>query len=323
MIMKKLITTILLACLTASIFALPNLLKKEQFGADAINCLEFNLSSEDLKIEETYDVTSIDVEIYCNYKKIIPEVSVSGSTLYIDSANNGVNFFTNPTGYTCTVIVYVPQEKDFDEISIKSSSGEIELARPLSAKTEIKISASSGDIRSIKGLFADTVKVSSSSGEISLYNIDSDTLRVTSTSGDISIRKFTGGHGSLEATSGDIQAEDFASEYAEFKTSSGGITVIKLDCDYFDASNTSGGISLELKSAPSATSSLECSSGNINLYMPMRARFSVEAACSSGTFRDKFNNNRLNPREGYTMDYNGGGALIKLHTTSGDISLDY
>jgi len=317
--MKKLITTILLASLTASIFALPNLLKKEQFGAEAINNLDIILSAEDLKIEETYDATCIDVEIYCNYKKIIPEVSVSGSTLYIDSSNN--NVFT--TGYNCTVIVYVPQKKDFDEISIKSSSGEIELSRPLSAKAEIKITATSGDIKSAKGLFADTVKVSSSSGEIELYNIDSDTFSVSSTSGDISIRKFTGGHGSLQATSGNIEAEDFASEYAEFKTTSGGISVKKLDCDYFDASNTSGGVSMELKSAPSATSSVECTSGNINIYMPMRAKFSVEASCSSGTFRDKFNNNRLNPREGYTMDYNGGGSLIKLHTTSGDISLDY
>ena len=50
--MKKLITTILLASLTASIFALPNLLKKEQFGSEAINNLDIILSAEDLKIEK-------------------------------------------------------------------------------------------------------------------------------------------------------------------------------------------------------------------------------------------------------------------------------
>ena len=69
--MKKIISVFLFASLTASIFALPNLLKKDQFGADAIENIEIDLSSEEIKIEETYDVTSIDVEIYCNYKILI------------------------------------------------------------------------------------------------------------------------------------------------------------------------------------------------------------------------------------------------------------
>ena len=127
----------------------------------------------------------------------------------------------------------------------------------------------------------------------------------------------------IAATSGTIKIEDFASEYAEFKSSSGSISVKKLDCDYFDAQNTSGGITLELRSEPTASSSIECSSGDIDLYVPMRARFSVDVSCSSGTFRDKFNNNRMNPRDNYRMDYNGGGSTIKLRTSSGDISLDY
>lgn len=321
--MKKIITAMLIASLSAGLFALPNLLKKEQFGATAIDSLAFDLSSEELQVKETYDTTSIEVEIYCNYKKHAPEVSVSGSTLYIDSVRKGLSFFQDPTGLTCTVIVYVPQKKDFDEISIKTSSGEIEIERPLSAKNEIQISASSGEIESTGGLFADTIKISASSGDIELFNVDADELKVNTSSGDISIRKFTGGTGSLNSTSGDIKASDFASEYAEFNSTSGTISVKKLDCDYFDAKNTSGGISLELESAPAASSSLECTSGDIDLYLPMRAKFSVDVSCSSGTFRDKFNNNRMNPRDNYRMDYNGGGSTIKVRTTSGDITLEY
>ena len=321
--MKKIITAMLIASLSAGLFALPNLLKKEQFGANAIDSLAFDLSSEELQVKETYDATSIEVEIYCNYKKHAPEVSVSGSTLYIDSVRKGLSFFQDPTGLTCTVIVYVPQKKDFDEISIKTSSGEIEIERPLSAKNEIQISASSGEIESTGGLFADTIKISASSGDIELFNVDADELKVNTSSGDISIRKFTGGTGSLNSTSGDIKASDFASEYAEFNSTSGTISVKKLDCDYFDAKNTSGGISLELESAPAASSSLECTSGDIDLYLPMRAKFSVDVSCSSGIFRDKFNNNRMNPRDNYRMDYNGGGSTIKVRTTSGDITLEY
>ena len=321
--MKKLFTTIILASLTFGLFALPNMIKKEQFGANALENLEFELTSENITIKETYDTTSIEVEIYCNYKKYIPEVSVSGSTLYIESVRKGVSFFPDPTGLNCTVIVYVPQKKDFDEISIKISSGEINIERPLSAKNEIRLSASSGEITSEKGLFSDNIKITSSSGDVDLYNLDSDELKISSNSGDIKLNKFTGETGEIHSTSGEIEIEDFACEYAEFKSTSGKISVKKLDCDYFDAHNSSGGVALELKTEPTASSSIECSSGNIDLYVPMRAKFSVDASCSSGTFRDKFNNNRLNPRESYKMDYNGGGVELKLRTASGNITLDY
>ncbi len=320
--MKKLITIICLSFLTFGAFALPNLLAKEEFEADTINNLSINLFSADVQIKESYDDSSLSVEVYCNYNRHAPEVSVLGSTLYIEKRKN-ISFFSTPTGLSCTVIIYMPQKKDFDEISISLSSGDLQIERFLSAKTEIKLSASSGDITSEQGLFADTIKVNTSSGEIDLFNIDSDEFTVNSTSGDITVKKFTGGTGSIQCTSGDIKVDDLASEYSQFKSTSGSISVRKLDCDYFDANNTSGGVSIELKNAPSAASSISCSSGDIELYVPMRAKFSVDASCSSGTFRDKFNNNRLNPRNSYLMDYNGGGPTIKLRTSSGDITLEY
>lgn len=321
--MKKIITAMLIASLSAGLFALPNLLKKEQFGATAIDSLAFDLSSEELQVKETYDTTSIEVEIYCNYKKHAPEVSVSGSTLYIDSVRKGLSFFQDPTGLTCTVIVYVPQKKDFEDISIHVSSGDVEILRPLSAKSTITIKASSGEIKSTKGLFADTLKVEASSGDIELYNIDADDFSVHTSSGEITVEKFTGGSGSLKASSGDIKAKNFASEYADFETTSGTIYIKELDCDYFDANSTSGNITLEFPHSPAATSSVNCTSGDVELYLPMRAKFSVDVSCTSGTFRDKFNNNRMNPRDSYKMDYNGGGPVIKVQTTSGDITLEY
>ena len=321
--MKKLITAIILATLTASVFALPNLLNKEEFGASAVENLDIALSWENIIIKETLDSSAIEVETYCNYKKYAPEISVSGSTLYIESTKYNKSFFSTPTGLSCTVILYVPQKKDFDDISIKVSSGDVEVKRPLSAQSEIKITASSGDITSESGLFADTIKISASSGDLDIYNIDADEFKISTSSGDIVVKKFTGESGSIQSTSGDVRINDFACEYAQFKSTSGGISVKSLDCDYFDAANTSGGISIELENAPSASSSLTSTSGDIDLYLPMREKFSIDVSCTSGTFRDKFNNNRMNPRDNYRMDYNGGGATIKLRTTSGDITLGY
>ena len=316
--MKKIITIICLTLLSFGAFALPNLLSKA-----ALDNLDVSLSSENIIIQENSDSSSIEVETYCNYKRYAPEVSVSGSTLYIEAVKRVSGFVFDTTGYKCTVIVYVPAKKDFKDISISVSSGDIEIQHTLSAKSDITFSASSGDITSEKGLFADNIKITASSGDIDLYNVDADDFKVDTSSGDIEIRKFTGGSGKVSSTSGDIKIDDFASEYADFKSTSGSISVKKLDCDYFDAENTSGGISLELENSPIASSSASCSSGDIDIYMPMRAKFTIEASCTSGTFRDKFNNNRMNPRDHYKMDYNGGGSTIKLRTTSGDITLEY
>ena len=320
--MKKLITTIILASLAIGAFAHPNLLKKEQFGSSAINNLKIDLSSENLEVKETNDNSSIEVEIYCNYKNHAPEVSVSGSTLYIDGVS-AHTVFSRPVRFSCTVIVYVPSKKDFDEISIRTTSGEINISRTLSAKKEIVLAATSGDINSDQGLFSDSIKVSASSGDIDLYNMDADDFSVRTSSGDIKVKKFTGETGSINSTSGSIDADDYACEYAKFESTSGNINIKKFDCDYFDAESTSGDIVLDLKNAPAATSSAECTSGDIDIYIPMRSKFSVDVSCTSGTFRDKFNNNRMNPRDTYNQEYNGGGPAIKLRTTSGNMTLDY
>lgn len=321
--MKKIITFFILASLTACMFALPNLISKDQFSVNTIKNLEVKVSSEDVQIKETYDTSNIEVEVYCNYRKYAPEISVSGSTLYIDKTKQHKSFFQTPTGFSCTVIIYVPQKKTFDNVLLYASSGDFEIMTTLTAKNQIEIKLSSGNVNSDSGLYADEVSVLASSGDIDLYNIDADEFKVGTSSGDITIKKFTGGTGIISATSGEIEANEFASEYAQFSSSSGNISIKKLDCDYFDAQNTSGGISVELLKAPVAASSVQTTSGDIDIYLPMREKFSTDVSCTSGTFRDKFNNNRFTPRGGYEMNYNGGGTVIKLRSTSGDITLDY
>ena len=320
--MKKLISAIILVSLTAGVFAHPNLLKKEQFGASAIDTITADLSSETIEIKETFDTSSIEVEIYCNYKKHAPDVSVSGSTLSIEG-NAARPLFPAPARFSCNVIIYIPSKKDFDEIDFRTTSGDIEIKKALSAKSKINISSTSGDIKSDQGLFSDSIKVSASSGDIELYNMDADDFSVKTSSGGIVIKKFTGETGNINSTSGDIKADDYACEYAKFESTSGEINIKKFDCDYFDAESTSGNIVLDLKNAPAATSSVECTSGDIDIYLPMRSKFSVDVSCTSGTFRDKFNNNRMNPRDTYHQEYNGGGPAIKLRTTSGNVTLDY
>ena len=313
--MKKLIIGTLLVSLASSVFALPNLLEKKEVEASSIKNLDFSLSWENLEVQETYS-SSIDVEIYSNNRKAAPRVSTSGSTLYIDSTDR----FT--VGTRCTVIVYIPQHKNFNEIDLSASSGSIEVKTLLSAQ-KIFISTSSGEINSEQGLYADNIKLRASSGDIEAHNLDANDLTAETSSGDITIIQYTGSTGSLTATSGELEANGFAAEYTSFKTTSGEIDVKQLDCDYFDAKSTSGEISLELINAPLAKSSVITTSGSINILLPKDSSFEVASHSNSGTLKNKFTSNKFVPRDTYHEKINGGGPLLELSTTSGSIEVEY
>ena len=313
--MKRLIIGTLLISLAASLFALPNLLEKKEVSESSIKNLNFGLAWENLEIQETYG-SSIDVEIYSNNRRAAPRVKASGSTLYIDSSSA----FT--IGTRCTVIVYIPQHKNFNEIVLKASSGEIAVKTLLSAQ-KISISTSSGEISSETGLYADSIKLRASSGDIEAVNLDANDFTAETSSGEITIRQYTGSTGSLNTTSGEIEVNGFAAEYTSFKTTSGEIEVKQLDCDYFDVKTTSGDIYLELINAPLAKSSAIASSGSINIILPEDSSFDVSSHSNSGTFKNKFTSNKFVPRDTYHEKVNGGGPLLELLTTSGSIELEY
>ncbi len=313
--MKKLIIGTLLVSLATSLFALPNLLDKQEVSEASIKNLNFGLAWENLEIQETYGNT-IDIEIYSNNRKASPRVKTSGSTLYIDS----VSSFT--LGTRCSVIVYIPQHKNFNEIELKASSGDITVKTLLSAQ-KIFITTSSGEIYSEQGLYADTIKLRASSGDIEANNLDANDFTAETSSGEITIKEYTGSTGTLAATSGEIEVNGFAAEYTSFKTNSGEIEVKKLDCDYFDAKSTSGEIYLELINAPIAKSSAISTSGSINLVLPKDSSFEVASHSTSGTLNNKFTSNKFVPRDTYHEKINGGGPLIEVSTTSGSIEIEY
>ena len=319
--MKKTLICSILSIFAFGLFAAPNFLEKKDFDHSSIKNLDFDLSWENLEVKETFD-TNITIEVYCNDKRYAPAIKASDSTISINSKQNNFNFFSWGTGTRCTLVVYIPQGKNFKDIDIQSSSGEQKYETELRAKY-IDLSASSGDIKSEKGLFADEIKIRVSSGEIYAKNLDADTLYVEASSGDIEINQYTGGTGSIKASSGEIEVDGFAVEYAKFETSSGEITVKNLDCDYFDFSSTSGEQYASLKNAPIAKSKMQASSGDITLIVPKNADFQVDVHSSSGTFKDGFSNNKFVPRETYHERINAGGPLIEINTSSGSIELDY
>lgn len=317
--MKKILACSILLSAAAMVFALPNLIETQSFNHMAVNNLDFNLASEELVINETFD-SNITIEIYCNNKKMAPEINCSGQNLSVVSRLHNSGFLS--AGTRCTLIMYIPQGKNFKNIRLQASSGEIKLERELSANS-IKITTSSGDIEGKQGLFADDIYLKASSGEIDVNNLDADTLEIETSSGDIEVQNYTGGSGSLKASSGSIDVDDFAVEYAKFKTSSGKISVKNLDCDYFDFESSSGSQYTTLKNPPLAKSAMKTTSGSIDITVPEGSSFEIDVHSNSGTFKDGFSNNKFVPRSTFHERINDGGATIELSTTSGSIELDF
>lgn len=315
--MKKVFVSSIILCLAAAVFAMPNMIDKKGFSNSSVNNLDFDLSSETVEIKETLD-SNITVEIYCNNNRMAPEVKMNGSTLSLTS-KAATSFWV---ALRCTVYVFIPQGMSFDNINLKTTSGEIKIEPALSAHS-IAIRSTSGEIDVNGGLFADSITVKSTSADIEVKNLDADDLIIESTSGEIELSKYTGGTGSLRTTSGDISVLDFAVEYAKFKTTSGDISVKNLDCDYFDFESTSGSQHTTLINAPIAKSKMESSSGSLDITVPAGSHFEVDVHSNSGTFKDGFSNNRFVPRSTFHEKINDGGAVIELSTSSGDIDLDF
>ncbi len=104
-----------------------------------------------------------------------------------------------------TLKVTVPQ-KDWDQMTVKTSSGDITLS----------------DIK------ARTLNVQSSSGDQHLNGLQiSDQATVTTSSGDITARTNTMNHAKWQTTSGDIDSEQLHGQQSQLETSSGDIDYVQ------------------------------------------------------------------------------------------------
>ena len=243
------------------------------------------------------------METYCNKKKLAPEISVSDSALCINSSNRKFTLFY-PLNFSCTVVVYVPENFEFSEVFIKSTSGDTRFESDVSAKKEIRLNSTSGNILSEGG-------------------ISSENVFMDATSGDIGVEKLNCTAGKVRTTSGRVKIGECTGLKTEFYATSGNISVKKFTGIGFDVKTTSGNINLELTGVPEKASSVECISGNINFSIPGKSKFSVTAFCTSGSFNDRFNGNRFTPHGNFTQHYNGGGTELKIRTSSGNINLNY
>lgn len=221
-------------------------------------------------------------------------------------------------------------------LSAKTASGNID-AEGLALNEELELSSVSGDIF-VREMMATVTDLSTTSGNITVRDMVSGENDLSTVSGEIRTDNMTGnmemdsvsgdmqttgGSGTVNAhsTSGNIRVEGFQGKY-DFSTVSGTVYAEGSD-GYGRASSTSGDITIELAKV-SGEISMDSTSGEVTLRIPVETGCTLEAATTSGditTFlKDMEYNKRGNQAQG--SNPGEGNTSIRIDTTSGDIRVE-
>lgn len=124
----------------------------------------------------------------------------------------------------------------------------------------------------------------------------------------------------LSTTNGGIRVEDVDGRH-EISSTNGGLKLLGLRGSV-NASTTNGGIQAELFEYNGEDDlKISTTNGSIRLSVPSNVRARVRARTTNGRIKSDFSLPMDRRRRSVDADINGGGALIRLTTTNGSISL--
>lgn len=181
------------------------------------------------------------------------------------------------------------------------------------------VRTSGGDVK--VGSLAGTVKAHTSGGDIRLDRVDGDVTAHTS-GGDITLREGTA-RAKVHTSGGDILIEK-AGGPVEAGTSGGDI-IIRSAANIISAHTSGGDVHATLTGPLTADCSLGTSGGDVTVEFPRTAALRLDANTSGGDVdatgltitieKGAIGKSRL------VGSVNGGGPLLKLRTSGGDINV--
>ncbi|MDD3180839.1 MAG: DUF4097 family beta strand repeat-containing protein [Opitutaceae bacterium] len=181
------------------------------------------------------------------------------------------------------------------------------------------LKTSGGDIA--VGNLNGRVLARTSGGDVKLEKIDG-TVDAGTSGGDIMLREGTAAV-KLSTSGGDIQIER-ATGPIEVSTSGGDIAISSAD-NLQRAATSGGDITAMLTAAPKEDCSLHTSGGDVTVHLPKAAAFNLDAGTSGGKVdaagltitieKGGVGRSRLSGK------VNGGGAVLSLRSSGGDIEI--
>ena len=199
-----------------------------------------------------------------------------------------------------------------DKVEVQSYSGNVQLGNVAGT---LKAETTSGDIR--VGDVDSAVVAQAYSGDVQLGDI-AGAMKVETTSGDIRVGDVGGGV-VVQAYSGDVQLGDIAGA-VEVETTSGSI-ILRGGQSKVDMETYGGYILAEMTKQSRHQWTLETSGGEIVTRLFSRVTLDVDAQSSSGRVSSDFPVQGSKSKNSLKGTINGGGPLLKLRTSSGDIRL--
>lgn len=278
-----------------------SLLQEQQFDISTIEKLtvSYEKNSQDVFLYEG-EGNTIVVREYANYaveEAALSQINLSGSTLTVQGIREKGSW-VSLNRYRYTEILLPADYAGAMEIA--TASGEIGIDRELALKKELKLSSTSGDI-TVGKTAASEIRISSASGEVRTGGLTAEKLRIGTNSGDIHV---TGAEGqfSISSASGTVMLDE-GSGCGGVETTSGDIRLsFAALTGELTVDSTSGEVVIKLPEATALDFSAATVSGEISTFFDELLSFSKKGDRASGSV-------------------GSGDHALKITTTSGDIRI--
>ncbi len=258
-----------------------------------------------------------DVEVVGSIKGTVV-AATAGGDIEVDDVDGEVNLKTAGGDVTAG---------DIDgDAKLKTSGGDVEVGK---VTGKLIAATAGGDIEA--GEVGGDLEAGTAGGDIICKNVGGEAEAKTA-GGDIELGVVKGGINARTA-GGDIEVRG-ATGRVVAKTAGGDIDLAGVK-GYVDTETAGGDITVELDPANTAKSSIETNGGDIALYLPSGAKATVEALIRLRSRdwdddRDRYDVHSDFKAETHDKDskeiraryvINGGGKVIKLKTTNGNIEI--
>jgi hypothetical protein len=205
-----------------------------------------------------------------------------------------------------------------DDVNLHNISVDYEITVP--AETAVRAHTGSGD-ETIEGIQGNA-DLQSGSGDMRLSRLTGD-IRVQTGSGNLRGHEISGPvHGGTG--SGDVELEETGSGDVDLHTGSGNITARGLS-GTFRGETGSGDITAE--GTQTGSWEIRTGSGNVRVRLPSNSAFEADLSTSSGTLdidapiTMTVQGRVQETRKSIHGQVRGGGPVLKVHTGSGDITI--
>lgn len=271
------------------------LLREKSFQVKDWQNIYVNTSGADVKVE-SWDKQEVYLKIFGNHRaenKMKFGIEQEGEVVKVIAKKRGSFFNWFGDGISVRIEAYVP--KNFNA-HVATSGGDISVAN-----------------------LAGGFKLDTSGGDVTLNNTNGK-LKAETSGGDIALTKHKG-EMELSTSGGDILCKEVNGNLRA--ETSGGDINIDLSDGKLLAETSGGDITINYNGA---NKGIDASTSGGDIYITIPANFKAKAhlETSGGEITNNFSNSKSLrvKRSEVDAEFNGGGEMLKLETTGGDIIVD-